>query len=113
MIFIKKEYRIKKEKEIDKVFKAKKSVGNKFFVIYQIKNDETNHFRFALSIGKKYGNAVSRNKIKRRIREIIRLNLNLLKNKDYVLVVKPTARNLNFEEIEKNILFLLKREENK
>lgn len=111
MVFIEKEYRIKKTKEIDKIIKAKKSVGNKYFVIYQLKNDETNHFRFALSIGKKYGNAVSRNKMKRRLREIIRKNTSLLKNKDYLFVVKPSSKDLEFEQIEKMIIGLLIREE--
>lgn len=89
------------------------SVGNKYFVIYKMENVETPHFRFALSIGRKYGIAVLRNKMKRRVREIIKKNINLIKNMDYVFVIKPASIELSFEEIEKNIIYLLKKEENK
>ena len=51
--------------------------------------------------------------MKRRIREIIKNNLSLLKNLDYVIVVKPTSIELDFKQIESNIIYLLKKEENK
>ena len=113
MISINKEYSIKKNQEIEEIIKNKNSVGNKYFVIYTMENNETTHFRFALSIGKKYGIAVLRNKMKRRVREVIRNNLNLIKKKDYVFVIKPLSKELDFLEIEKNIIYLLKKEENR
>jgi len=114
VISINKEYSIKKNQEIEKIIKEKNSVGNKYFVIYKSKNVETTHFRFALSIGKKYGIAVERNKMKRRMREIIRKNINLLNNNmDYVFVIKPSSSELDFLDIEKNIIYLLKKEESK
>ena len=108
---ISKEYHIKKNQEIEKIIKNKHSVGNKYFVIYTMENLETTHYRFALSIGKKFGIAVLRNKMKRRIREIIKENINLIKNLDYVFVIKPASKDLEFSEIEKNIIYLLKKEE--
>ena len=104
---MKKEFRIKKTKEIDSIIKAKHSVGNKYFVIYKAKNNETSHFRFAISIGRKYGIAVERNLMKRRIREIIR-NINP-NNYDYVIVVKKASSELSFDEINQNLLNLFKR----
>ena len=108
---ISKEYHIKKSQEIEKIIKNRNSVGNKYFVIYTMKNVETSHYRFALSIGKKYGIAVLRNKMKRRVREIIKENINLIKNLDYVFVIKPASIELDYKEIEKNIIYLLKKEE--
>ena len=110
MIFIKKEYRIKKSQEIEKVIKARKSTGNNYFVIYRYNNLETVNYRCALSIGKKYGNAVMRNKIKRRIRSIIRENVSLLKKLDYVIVIKPIAINLSYEEMKEMLIKLLEKE---
>lgn len=104
-----KKYIVKKTKEIDAIIRVRKSVGNKFFVIYTRKNNETKGFRFAISIGKKYGNAVSRNLMKRRIREIIRNNIDIVKEYDYLIVVKKDSNLLNFEEIEKNIKLLLRK----
>ena len=114
VISINKKYSIKKNQEIEKIIKEKNSVGNKYFVIYRSLNKETTHFRFALSVGKKFGIAVKRNLMKRRIREIIRKNSNLLQNDmNYIFVIKPSSNELDFLEIEKNIIYLLKKGENK
>lgn len=109
MISINKEYSIKKSQEIDSIIKHKNSVGNKFFVIYSMNNIEAKHYRYALSIGKKFGIAVKRNKMKRQIRNIIQQNINLLENKDYVFVIKPLSNTLSFEEIKDTIIYLLKK----
>lgn len=108
---ISKEYHIKKNQEIEKIIKNRHSVGNKYFAIYTYKNNEASHYRFALSIGKKYGIAVERNKMKRRIREIIKNHNELLINVDYVFVIKPASNILEYKQIEENIIYLLKKEE--
>lgn len=110
---MKKQFRVKKSKEIDAIIKKRKSCGNKFFVIYYKEND-LEHFRFAISIGKKYGNSVKRNLIKRRIRAIFR-EFTDLPNVDYVVVVKPNAENLSFAGIKENLenLILKKQEKEK
>ena len=102
---MKKQFSIKKSKEIEQIIKNKESYGNKYFVIYKMKN-ETNSFRFALSIGRKFGIAVKRNKIKSQIRNIIRNNINMFENYNYIIVINPTSSNLNFLEIKENILDL-------
>lgn len=102
---MKKQFSIKKNQEIEQILKNKESYGNKFFVIYKM-NNETNSFRFALSIGKKFGIAVKRNKIKRQIRNIIRENKNIFLNMNYVIIIKPLSSSLSYEEIKNNILDL-------
>lgn len=98
-----KKYRIKKTSEIDVVFKNKKSVGNSNFVIYYQINENLVNFRFAVSIGKKYGNSVKRNLMKRRLREIFRINYLHFNNLEVVVVVKPGSNNLSFQEIKLSI----------
>lgn len=95
---MKKAYRVKKGKEIEAIIKKRESVGNKYFVLYKKKNHEQKHFRFAVSVPKKYGNAVSRNKIKRQIREIVSKE-NILPNFDLFFVVKPAAKSLSYWQI--------------
>lgn len=102
---MKKEFRVKKSTEIDAIIHYKQSVGNKFFVVYYKENDKP-HFRFSLSIGKKYGNAVKRNKIKRQIRSIIS-SLQISHPLDFVIVIKKSAQNLLFVEIESHIKNLI------
>lgn len=103
---MKKEFRIKKTTEIESIIKKRKFIANKYFIIYKDIN-ETNNFRFAISVPKKYGNAVSRNKMKRRLREIIRKNKSKISIVDFFIIVKKEANVLNFQEIENNILELL------
>lgn len=97
---MKKEYRIKKSSEIQRLIKKKTTVGNGYFILYYLKNHEIKNFRFAISVPKKYGNAVQRNLMKRRIREIVKENIfnNLY---DFFIVVKPKAEALGFNEIKK------------
>ncbi len=104
---MKKEYRIKKSQEIEKVLRAKKSVGNKYFVVYKMANKNFTHYRVALSVGKKYGIAVKRNEMKRRLRHIIRDTSSCLDSMDIFIVAKPSSNDLSFEQIEKEVLYLL------
>lgn len=94
-----KAYRVKKSTEIEQIMNQKNSVGDGYFVVYKkTKSDET-HFRFAVSVPKKYGNAVLRNLMKRRIREIVR-NHHFLQNIDFFIIAKPKANSLSFQEIQ-------------
>ena len=55
---MKKQFRIKKTEEIETVLKERKIVSGKNFVVYKKENHENTHYRFALSVPKKFGNAV-------------------------------------------------------
>ena len=104
---MKKTYRLKKKSEIDAVFKPRKAVKNEYFSIYYIPTDQE-HFKFALSIGKKYGNAVQRNLIKRRIRMIIHQNQGTIKRTmQFVVVVHPKSAMLTFSQINEQMIKLL------
>ena len=74
-----KQYRLKKSHEIENLFKNKKSVGNIYYAMY-FKKSSTNKTRVAISVSKKLGNAVTRNKEKRIIREIIRCYIDIINN---------------------------------
>ena len=62
---MRKSYRVKKEQDFQTVFDASQSVANRNFVVYRLDKPGQKHFRVGLSVGKKVGNAVMRNQVKR------------------------------------------------
>ena len=105
-----KRYRIKKSSEIDAIFKVKNVKGDSYFAVYQSTDPNGANFRFALSIGKKYGNAVSRNLAKRRIRMIVsELQSQFIINKLFVIVIKPQVSDLSYQEMKDKLLVLFKK----
>ncbi len=93
-----KSYHVRKNEDIEKIIKRKDTVGDAYFVVYKLDQPAFPHLRFAVSVPKKYGNAVQRNQIRRRIREIV-AHAELKPNFDYFIVVKPNAASLTFDEI--------------
>ena len=105
---MKKRFRVKKEKDFNAIFKEGKSFANRKFVIYRLENNEQ-HFRVGLSVSKKLGNAVTRNLIKRRIRHIlIEHKDQLVENVDFVVIARKGVEILDYAEMEKNLLHVLK-----
>ena len=105
---MKKRYRIKKNDEIQQLMSKKNIVGDSYFVLYHQKNHDFNNFRFALSVPKKYGKAHERNLMKRRLREIIKVN-SFLNDVDFFLIAKLKSKDLSFNEIKEKIEVLFKK----
>ena len=82
---MKKEYRVKKNEDFSRIIKRKQSMANRTFIIYYLKND-IGHARIGISVSKKLGKAVIRNKIKRQVRMIVKETINLDDNYDYIAV---------------------------
>ena len=107
---MKKDYRIKNSKEFGFVFNKGKSVANRQFVLYVLHKQEQSHFRFGLSVSKKIGNAVTRNRVKRLIREVFhQLQDELIQTNDYVIIARKPAAEMNFEEIKKSLIHVMKK----
>lgn len=102
---------IKKNFEFRRALSRGKSVNGKNISIYFFPN-RLNFTRFGFAIGKKAGNAVERNRIKRVIREIVRLSeITFDKNYDMVFIWKNriTADKLDFWKLKIEIEILLEK----
>lgn len=103
-----KRQRIKKNEEFQKVFKKGKSFANRQFVVYCMRQEQP-EFRIGLSVGKKVGNAVARNKVKRYIRQVfLELKHDLKQDMDYVIIARTQAASLDFHETKKSLEHVLK-----
>src|SRR3989344_862732 len=91
--------RLRKEKDFGKLFKKGKSFKEGFLILKIVKNDlKESRFGFIVSqkVSKK---AVLRNKVKRRLRDIVRRNIkNIEKGIDAALIALPGLEKKNFLE---------------
>lgn len=106
---MRKSYRVKKEKEFQKVFVTGKSTANRNFVVYVLPKEEQAHFRVGISVGKKVGNAVCRNAVKRKIRASLQqMGDHLLSEVDFIVIARPSVALLSFQEVYSNLQHVLK-----
>ena len=103
-------YVVKEKEEFNHLIQKGKILKNKYFVIYY-KENELKYDRFGISVGKKIGNAVTRNKYKRKIRNILDIyRKDYVNHKDYIIILRNRALELNFEELKNSLINLLKGE---
>ena len=87
---------------------SKKKVSNKYVTIFfgRLNNKNNKKFNISFVTKKKLGNAVKRNKIKRRLRNIMNdaikktpINLKL----SFLVIAKPTMLNREFKDIKETL----------
>lgn len=104
-----KKYRLRKRREFNNTYRRGKSLANRCLVLVYRKN-KLNITRVGFSISKKYGNAVERNRIKRRLREIYRKRMvEIRTGYDLIFIVRIGARGTSFAKLEHQMEDLLKR----
>ena len=94
-------------KEFQNLIKQKK-ISNKYITIYfgKLDNKDKKKLNISFSVKKKIGNAVKRNKIKRRLRNIIndavkKISINF--NFSFLVIAKSTMLNSEFRNIKETI----------
>lgn len=104
-----KEFRLTNREDFKRVFTRGKSVANRQFVIYFLHNEKIDRFRAGLSVSKKIGNAVVRNRVKRYLREVIRLNEEKIQSGwDFVVIARNPTSEMDYEAFHKNLQHALK-----
>ena len=82
---------LKKNQDFQKVYRNGTSKGNRYLVMYVLKNQYMKN-RLGISVSKKVGNSVSRNRIKRLIKENYRLlEKDIKENNSLVILWKKSV----------------------
>ncbi|MBT6325719.1 MAG: ribonuclease P protein component [Bdellovibrionales bacterium] len=98
-----KNYRIQKNNDFKQLrFKGKK-ISNRYLYAYYRETDFTNT-RIAISVSRRVGNAVFRNKIKRIIRELFRNSKYKETNNDVLLIIDPLVNKLPYNLLKLELL---------
>ena len=91
---------LKKDSDFRKVYKHGKSFANK-----------SDYSRVGISVSKKVGKAITRNRVRRLIKEAYRLNIDekIKPGYDIVFIARVSSKDATFKDIDKSIKNLVKR----
>jgi len=107
--FLKKENILRERKVFKQAFSSGRKLESKYFQIAYAVNKQGNR-RVAVVIGRKFGKAVLRNKIRRRIKETYRLNMEKFPSyTDYIIRPREASKYVSFCELRDNLLQLLEK----
>lgn len=100
---------IKKNKEYKSVYNCNDSISDYNLVLF-VKKNNLGFNRFGFTAAKKIKKAVTRNIIRRRLKEIVRLNeCNFKEGYDIVIMARVNASESDYKSLEKSFNKLMKR----
>src|SRR5438105_14569786 len=87
--------RLSRSAEFERVYRHGRSTANRHLVLYAFANTAATRPRLGLSVSRKIGNAVQRNRVKRLLREAFaQVEPHLSAGEDVVVVARPPAGEL-------------------
>lgn len=109
LVFMDPAVTVKENYEFRRIYRKGKSAVSPQLVIYCQRN-RRGHSRLGVSVSTKLGCAVVRNRVRRRIREIYRLNkAKMLPGYDLIVVARVRAVETDYQKLDRTYLRLLER----
>lgn len=92
-----------KENRLFRILYARgKNAARRTMAVYVLKNRQKTENRLGITVSVKLGGAVQRNRIRRRLKEVYRLNETRMKSGyDIVIVARHAADQVSFETLQK------------
>lgn len=102
-----KKHKLTRKDNIKDILDKGKTLKSRYFVIKYEENNEEN--RFALTVSAKLSKkAVTRNRLRRQIFEIIRLNFEKIPSSNNIVILpRFAALDLDYQDLEKNLINIL------
>lgn len=106
---MKKEYRVRKNEEFASIIAERHSAASDAFVLY-FRDRRLEHGRVGISVSKKLGDAVDRNRIKRQVREMVKALIDLDSCPvDIIIIVRNGFLDKSFSDNKNNLEIVLKK----
>ncbi len=103
-----KQYRLTDSRSFDYLYRHGAAYRNALLVLYVVKSRFSTP-KVGFSVGKKVGDAVRRNRTKRRLREAFRLEMARIQaGQNYVVVARVGSAERSYQELREALLSLLK-----
>ena len=100
---------VRKNIDFSRIIENNKPYKTNYFNVFFEKN-YINDYRFGISVSKKVGNAVIRNKLKRQIKNILdQYKDKIIREYDCIIIVKSNIINLSYLEIKEQLFETLKK----
>ncbi|GAB6934950.1 MAG: ribonuclease P protein component [Bacillota bacterium] len=102
--------RLRKNEEFQRVFRYGQSVANRQLVVYVLPRSDGGTFRVGVSVSKKLGKAVVRNRVKRLIKEAVRAHADKIRpGVDVVFIARAPAIELDYHQMVRSVGHVLRR----
>lgn len=98
---------VKKNEDYNRMIQTISPYKTRSFLIY-IERETKEYYHFGFSVGKKIGNAVTRNRIKRQIKSILDKK-NYQNGFNCIIMVKKSILSKSFQEMEQELLNALEK----
>jgi ribonuclease P protein component len=106
---VKQRFRVRKNERFQEIRKLGRAYTNELLVLCLLPNNLP-YNRCGFSVSSRIGNAVHRNRIKRQLREAMRLRMDTIKTGwDLVFVARHPIRSADYQEIDTACARLLRR----
>ncbi len=106
---MKRRYRLRSNRQFQDVRRKGKSTGNHLLVLCYLPNN-LDHSRFGISVSKRVGNAVTRNLVKRRLREALRIRIDTIQpGWDLVFIARNPIRHADYHQMDDACARLIRR----
>ena len=99
---------LRKKEDFNRVYKKGKSVGDRFVVVFCLKND-LGYNRISYLASKKVGNSVKRNRARRLMRESMRHIANIKQGYDIIVIARNTINDRKCADVKKSLEAALRR----
>ncbi|MEA1914349.1 MAG: ribonuclease P protein component [Campylobacterota bacterium] len=106
MSYLSKDYRLNSQRDFSRIYRSGSKWHTHSFVAFFMPDEK---FSFGFVTSKKIGNAVVRNKARRRLRAVVNDLASKLKTGKYIFVAKDTLAHNDYDKLKKDFHFAFKR----